>query len=192
MRSHVSILPGLILVIIGVIMLLDQAGIYFFHWSFIFSLLAVMLGLYMWVRALRSKEKRGVFTGTLLIVFGGFFLLWNYSPFYYHFYFRGYAPIFPIAIGLAFFALFVVDFRKWWALFPAAFFLSIGGIGLASTLHYINHYILQNMIYRSRDIIHVIAAYFPMILVGIGLLLIIGSMRKVRKPRYEVQSTNGE
>lgn len=187
MRRRGSILPGLILVIIGVIMLLDQTGIYFFHWGLILPLLAVVLGLYMWVRALRSKEKRGVFTGTLLIVFGGFFLLWNYGPFYNHFYFRSYVPIFPIAIGLAFFALFIVDFRKWWALFPAAFFLSIGGIGLASTL-----YILQNMIYRSRDIIHVITDYFPMILVGIGLLLIIGSMRKARKLRYEVRSANGE
>ena len=192
MKTRGSILPGLILIVIGFIMILHQLGVNFFHWDLIIPPLAVILGLYMWVRASRSKDKGGVFIGTVLIVLGGFFLLWNYNPFYNHFYFRSYAPVFPLAVGVAFFALFIADFRKWWALFPAAFFLAVGGFGLASTLYYINHYILQNMMYRLRDVIHVFVDYFPVILVIIGLLLVITSMRKARSPRYEVRSANGE
>lgn len=185
MKKRGSLIPGIILVAVGVLMLLDILGIYFFQWDQVLPVFAVLLGVNLWIRAVRFKPRRGVFPGTLLVVLGVFFFLYRYGEIERYFYYEGFVPIIPTALGLAFFSLFLFDYHKWWAIFPAIPLLLMGACSFLFTLGILDIYNIEDTIYNVEDILFDVRNYFPLVLVFIGIIFIVSSIRKARRPKYE-------
>jgi len=184
-------MPGLILVSVGAFLLLDRFDVLdrydvdLFQWDLILPAFAVILGLNLWIRAMRYKPHRGVFTGTLLLVLGVFFFAWNNGNIDQYFYYYNEFPIYPTAIGLAFLSIFLFDFHKWWAILPAVPFLLAGFTSFCYTMGYIDIYDLENSTYYFEDIFIDFRTFFPLIIVFIGILIIISSLRKAKRPHLQ-------
>ena len=185
MRKKSSILPGMVLVAVGTFLLLDRFNVYIFQWDLMLPVFAVILGLNFWLRALRYKPQRRVFTGTLLVVLGAYFFAKNYGWIDDYFYYYNDFPIYPTAIGLAFLSKFMFDYHKWWAILPAAPFLSVGFASFLYTLGILDLYDLEDSAYYIEDIFFDFRTYVPLILVFIGLIIIISSIRKAKKPHFQ-------
>ncbi|MFC1553810.1 hypothetical protein ACFL7D_04165 [candidate division KSB1 bacterium] len=181
MNRNGSIIPGLILVGIGVVMILDSIDIYYVPWDLLIPVITVFLGLHMWIKSTRREDRRGVFSGTFLVVLGGFYFAWNYGTLDYYFYFQNPYPIFPMALGLAFLSVFVASPRKWWAILPAIIFLGIGFMGFLVSMRRFRFYDwddFRHYIYISPHFFKDI--FFPAILVVIGLILILSNIKRAR------------
>ena len=185
MRKKSSILPGMVLVAVGTFLLLDRFNVYIFQWDLMLPVFAVILGLNFWIRALRYKPQRRVFTGTLLVVLGAFFFAWNDGWIDRYFYYNYTFPIYPTAIGLAFLSMFMFDYHKWWAILPAAPFLLAGLTSFCYTLGIMDVYDLEDSAYYIEDIFFDFRTYVPLILVFIGLIIIISSIKKAKKPHFQ-------
>jgi len=191
MSKKRSILPGIVLVAVGVFLLLDRFdaldryNVNIFQWDLMLPALAVILGLNLWIRALRNKPRCGVFTGTLLVVLGAFFFAWNYGWIDQYFYYYKTFPIFPTAIGLAFLSMFMFDYHKWWAILPAAPFLLVGFTSFCYTMGILDIYDLEDSAYYIEDIFFDFRTYVPVIIVFIGLIIIISSLKKAKKPHFQ-------
>jgi len=185
MRKKSSILPGLVLVTVGAFLLLDRFDVYIFQWDLMLPAFAVILGLNLWIRAIRYKPQHGVFTGTLLVVLGVFFFAWNNGWIDHYFYYYSVFPIFPTAIGLAFISMFLFDYHKWWAILPAAPFLVAGFASFCYTLGIMDVYDLEDSAYYIEDIFFDFRTFVPLILVFIGLIIIISSLRKAKNPHFQ-------
>ncbi|MFC1728794.1 hypothetical protein ACFL6I_00520 [candidate division KSB1 bacterium] len=181
MRQRGSIIPSAILVVFGVFLLLDSLNMYIFSWSLFISGAAFLLGLLMLGRAQRTRRSGRAFSGTLLLVLGGFLFLWNYGALDYII--DSPWPIYPTSIGLAFLSMFLVNWRNWWALIPAAPFLALGCCVFILEMGYIDYYTFRDFTYYVEDTWYYIADYYPIVIVLIGLLIIIFSMRHSRRSR---------
>lgn len=169
-------MPGLLLVAFGAFLLLNRIDVFLFEWELILPGMAFIIGIAMWANCLKSETKCKVFQGTLLIVLGGFFFLWNYETIDLMLF--DYWPIFPTAFGLAFVSLFVTNWKRWWALIPGFFLLFIGGSFFAYFLGYIDEYQLEDMFYSFDDMIDKGWDYYPVIFVFIGIILIYTSLKR--------------
>ncbi len=195
MKKRGSILPGILLIFFGVLLMLDNMRYDFeiLQWSTIIPLLAVLIGISMWIKALASPNKGSVFPGTLFFVLGAFFFLYNYGILDQWFYFDTFWPIFPSALGLAFLALFLVNARNWLALFPAVIFLGIGGISFAIMLDFLDQWAIEDFYYENEHIFYNLGDWAPLLVVVIGLILIISSIRKAsRRKQAEIQITQDD
>jgi len=191
MSKKRSILPGFVLVAVGVFLLLDRFhaldryNVNIFQWDLMLPAFAVLLGLNLWIRALRYKPQRGVFGGTLLVVLGAFFFAWNYGWIDHYFYYHSAFPIFPTAIGFAFLSMFLFDYHKWWAILPAAPFLCAGLVSFSYTLGIMDIYDLEDSAYYIEDIFFDFRTYIPLLIVFIGLMIIISSLKKAKNPHFQ-------
>lgn len=179
MRQRGSIMPGLILVVIGMFLLLDRMDVYYFEWSLFIPAGVFLLGLSIWTNCLKSRKGCNVFWGTVLVILGGFFFLWNYGTLDVTM--IDYWPIFPTAIGAGFLSIFLLNWRHWWALFPGVPLLVIGGSYLAYYTGYIDLFRLEDILYTFEDIVINIGDYYPVIFIVIGLLLIVMATRRSRR-----------
>lgn len=162
-----SAIPGVILIILGVVFLLRQLEILYVGWRQLAPIILLALGILFLVSAFTKKDKGAVFPGSVLLVLGFFFLFRNFRllSFDYYFYNGGeYWPIFLVAFGLGFLALFVVKPHDWGVLIPGGILLFFGVIFMLERLGY----------FYWQDF----ADFWPVILIVIGLGLIIGSLKR--------------
>jgi len=179
MNRRGSIIPGLMLVLFGMLLLLDRIGLYYFTWSLFLPGAAFILGQILWINCLRSKTRCHVFWGTILVVLGGFFFLWNYGTI--DTYMFSFWPVFPTAVGLALISMFMVNWRHWWALIPGLPLTIFGGSYLIYYLGYIDVYRLEDILYSFEDTLYRFGDFYPLLFVLLGVILIIMSVRKSRK-----------
>ncbi len=161
-----SLVPGLVLIILGSILLINKLAPDFLNWYQIYPLIILGLGLIITFSALQKQDKGGVFPGTILFLVGIFFILRNYDviPYYYV---RDIWPVFIIFLGLGFLALFIVKPSDWGVLIPASLFIFFGTASLL----------------RMYDIIdwsawRLTSRYWPVILIIIGAGIILSSLKK--------------
>ncbi|MCP4614765.1 MAG: hypothetical protein GY845_39290 [Planctomycetes bacterium] len=190
MKKKGSIFPGLLLIFFGVLLILDRMrfDLRLFQWETIIPLLAILIGLKMWITALATPKKGSVFPGTLFLVLGSFFFMYNYGILDEWFYFDTFWPIFPTALGLAFLSLFLVNFRNWLSLFPAVIFLGIGTISFAIMLDFLDYWTIEDFWYENEDIFYNIGDWAPLLVIVVGLVLIISSIKRAKaKKQINVQ-----
>jgi len=176
MRRRGSILPGLLLLALGVFLLLDRTRLVIFGWDLFLPALAFLLGLVMLVECMKPEARCRPFWGTLLVVFGGFFFLWNNGTLDYLLY--DYWPIFPTAFGLAFIAQFLAKQRGWLTLIFGVILALTGGSYFLDYFGYIDVYSLQDIAYRIEDLLYLFFDYYPVAIIVIGILLIFSSIRR--------------
>ncbi len=170
MRTHKhSILPGLILIIIGALLLVNKLVPYAIGWFEIYPLILMAIAILIFISVIGKRDKGAVFFGTFLFLLGLFFSLRNYDiiPYYYM---REIWPIILIILGLSFVSVFITKPADWGVLIPGGILLLLGIVFLLRKL---------DIIYL--DIGDIIADYWPVILIIIGGGIIAGALK--RQPR---------
>jgi len=164
-RSY-SIIPGIILIAIGTLLLLNRLDIYYFRWATLYPIILMFLGAIFMSRAFGGRDKGAIFPGTILFLVGLFFFLRNnyWLPFYY---FRDSWPVFVLIIGIAFVALYAVKPYDWGVLIPGGLFLLLGSAFLLDRLHYLP--------WGVREIL---GQLWPVALIILGIAILVGSLKR--------------
>jgi len=167
MSTHkYSIMPGVILIVIGVLLLVHQIAPYSFSWYDTYPFILMGLGLLFFFSIIGKRNKGGVFPGTFLFLLGLFYFLRNFDIIEYY-YLREIWPIILIILGLSFVAVFITKPDDWGPLIPGGLFLFLGVVFLLNKLH---------LVYW--DLGDVIADYWPAILILIGGRIIFRSLKR--------------
>jgi len=164
-----SILPGLIIIGIGVVLLLHNFRLLYFDWEIHFPLILAIIGVLLWVNAILKRDKGGVFPGTTLLIIGGFYYFWNIDviPYYY---FDETWPVIPLAIGIGFIASFLFKPKEWGVLIPGLIFTLIG-----------IYFMLHEMFYVNKYVIDEIFSYWPVLLIITGTVILVNNLIKRSK-----------
>ena len=149
-----SLIPGLILIGLGVALLSHRLGWPDLRWSHIYPLLLLAIGMGS-AFSLRGRGHRGgVFPTVFFLALGVFFALRNYEVIEY-LYPDEFWPIFLIAPGLAMIAIVFFVPGEWRMLIPGGALVLFGALLMADELGYLR-------INRLSD-------YWPVILIAVGL-----------------------
>jgi len=161
-----SIAPGIILILMGGLLLLDKLGYYRLRWSTIYPLILLLLGVMFFSWVWRRGDKGAVFPGTILFLLGLFFFFRNSGllPLYYLWEFW---PVFLIIVGLAFVVLFIFKPHDWGVLVPGGILLFFGTVFLLNNIYYLP--------WRTRELV---GTFWPVILIIIGIGIILGQFKK--------------
>ena len=162
-----SYIPGVVLIIIGTLFLFNELNIFTFRWRYLYPILMLGGGALFFASMLAKKEKGAIFPATVLLILGLFFLTRNFDIFsfdYYFYYVEDFWPIFLVAFGCGFIALFFVRSDDWGILIPGGILLFLGAV-----------FFLRNTVFvYGQDF----ADYGPAVLIIIGLIIVVGSLRK--------------
>lgn len=162
-----SYIPGILLIVVGVLLLLYQLDVLYLRWSKIYPVGLLILGVLFFVSIMTRKDKGAAFPATVLIVLGLFFFLRNYGYFSLHFYFYDFEdfwPIFLISIGLGFIVLYIFKPEDWGVLIPGGVLLFLG----------ILFFLKSAGIFYWRDFVD----FWPVILIAIGISIVISNLRR--------------
>ncbi|MBN2008450.1 hypothetical protein JW960_03790 [candidate division KSB1 bacterium] len=170
-KNQRSIMPGIILILIGAYLLLNQLDVINIYWSDVYPVVILVIGLSLVILSIRKQNHGAIFWGTIFTLIGVMFGLRNFGimPYYYM---DELWPAFLLIIGFAFVMLFVVNPRDWGVLIPGGILLFLGMIFLFRNLE----------LYWARDIL---VTYWPLVLILIGGLIIWDSFQKKSKQELE-------
>lgn len=161
-----SLMPGIILIAIGAVLLINKLTPYSIGWDEIYPLILIILGLLIFKTVLKKRDKGGVFFGTLLFLLGVYFLVKNYDIIPYE-YVREVFPIIMIILGLSFLTVFVFSPKDLGPIIPGGILLFIGTVVL-----------LQRLDLFYLDLGEIISEYWPITLILIGGAIIFGALKK--------------
>ncbi len=161
-----SLLPGLILIAIGAVLLVNKLTPYSIGWDEIYPLILILLGLLIFKTVLHKRDKGGVFIGALLFLLFAYFIVKNYDIVPYE-YVREVWPIIMIILGLSFLSVFIFSPKDWGPVIPGGILLFIGTIVLLRRLDLLN-----------LDFGEIISDYWSITLILIGGAIIFGALKK--------------
>ena len=149
-----SIVPGLILIIIGLVAVLSNFGTVDLDWEVMWTYMVLLLGLVFWVGFIFDRSKDGlIMPGTILLTYG---MIFNLSARYDWEWMGGLWPFFILGPAFGFFAMYIFGKRDRGLLIPAIILTVIGMIFLLQSFYFIKY-------------------IWPLFVVGIGVMLL---MRK--------------
>ena len=103
-QSKNYIVLGIILILLGLIFLLHNLEIFWWDWGQLWPLFLLLPGLYFWIRWFQEKENfRLLMPGTILLVYGGYFMLQQWTDYFWT---GRYWPVFILGPGLGFLAMY--------------------------------------------------------------------------------------
>lgn len=161
-----SIIPGALLVLIGVFLLLQQLGVLNLRFRHFFPIAMLGLSALFFISLLNKKDKGAVFPATVLLVLGLYFLVRNFEFQIGGHYLDEFIfwPIFLIAFGLAFVMLYILKREDWGLLIPGGVMLFLGVMFFLRSFGYYFWWEFSD--------------FWPVILIVIGLSIVIRSLRK--------------
>jgi len=170
MSHKISIVPGILLVLVGVVMLLNKLDLVEWYWEDMYPFILLSLGLLFFYFVIVRNDRNASFWGTTFLLLGVFFSLRNFDVIPYLFWDEIW-PVIPLAIGIGFIVLFAFKPQDWGVLIPGAVFLFIGVIALANTM---------DIYWRTREIIE---DFWPVILILVGGALVLSSLARKKQPQ---------
>ncbi len=151
-----SIVPGLILICIGIVAVLNNFGAIFLDWEVIWTYFILLLGLIFWLGFIFDRSKDGlIMPGTVLLTYG---IIFNLSARFGWANMDSLWPFFILGPAFGFYAMFLLGKRDRGILIPAVILTIVGSI-----------FLLQ-----SYSIIRYV---WPLVLVAIGVLLLMRNNR---------------
>jgi len=162
-----SIIPGALLILVGLFLLLHQLDLVYLRWRHLYPILMLGFSALFFASIIYKRDKGAIFPGMVLLVLGLFFFLRNFDFFefgYYFYSFEYYWPIFLVAFGLGFVALYVVRQDDWGVLIPGTILLFLGTLFFLRSAGYF-------FWWRLAD-------FWPVILIIIGLSIVFSNLRK--------------
>jgi len=161
-----SLFPGVFLIAIG-LWLLVRRFVCFQPFQFrIYPILFILFALFLFVETFRRNHSGAFFWGIVLFFIGGFYFLRNFEIIHY-FYADEYWPIFLLAPGVGFIALFIRRPKEWGVLIPGGLLLFFGLGALLRTFH--------GYLWGMENFIE---AYWPVVLILIGLGVFLSGFQK--------------
>lgn len=155
-----QIVPGLILILAGLLFLLDNFNLIDFDWGKIWTWMIVLLGVAFWLGFISDRRKLGlIMPGTILLTLG---IIFNLNAYYYWADMDILWPFFILAPAFGFFAMFLFGKKDRGLLVPAIILTIVGTTFLMTTI---------------PGLIFVIA----ILLIGFGVLIMISSNKKNNK-----------
>lgn len=124
-----SLIPGMVLIFIG-LWFLTRQFFFFASWMRLYPLILLLFAFFLILETFRRHHTGGLFWGIVFFIIGLFFFLRNFGIIGY-FYADEYWPIFLLAFGCGFLALFLFNPKDWGLIIPASIFLFLG-IGFSS------------------------------------------------------------
>ncbi len=164
-----SIIPGVLLVAIGGLIILNKLDVFGFRFRDIFPYAIIALGIWFFYKLLVRHQRGAAFPATFFTLLGLFFLFRQHS---YHFwrlhYIEDFWPVFLLILGIAFLIQFLVRPKDWGLLIPSIILLCLGCAFLFRNMGW----------YYFYDFEYYVQQYWPLVLVFIGLLLILTNIRR--------------
>lgn len=161
-----SMLPGVILIIIGAVLLVKKLTPYSIGWDEIYPIVLIIIAGLIFKTVLRKRERGGIFLGTLLFLLGCYFLVRNYDIVPYE-YAREVWPIILIIIGLSFLSVFIFYPKDWGIVIPGAILVFIGTV-----------IFLRRLDIFYFDLGELISDYWPITLILIGGAIVFSALKK--------------
>ncbi|MBI4547117.1 MAG: hypothetical protein HY707_04000 [Ignavibacteriae bacterium] len=152
---------GIVLIIVGGVLLLTKLDVFDIDFSTVFWSLLMVFGLVGVGRGFADTKNGKVFWGTLVFLYGLYFLL--YTSDYVDIEGYLFIPSTFLIFGIAFLMLYVNNFRNWYYLIPALFLCGTGAAFIFAELGYL---------YR-HDVWDAVRLFWPLILILIGLAIIL-------------------
>ncbi|RMD98680.1 MAG: hypothetical protein D6814_07060, partial [Calditrichaeota bacterium] len=157
-----TILPGILLILLGLYLLAQKLGWLELSWIQIYPFIFLAFGL----RALQGFRKRrdrsALFWSVFLLFLAGFFLLRNFEiiPFWQ---IDDAWPVFTVAVAMGFLALYFQQPHEWSDLMLAGLFFAFSALVIFNNFGwlYIRH----------------IGKFWPILLIALGFVLIRNSMK---------------
>ena len=160
-----SLVPGLVLVGLGLVLLVNRLEWAEVRWYHIYPLILLAIGLGSAYSIRGRGNRQGIFPAVFFLSLGVFFVLRNYDiiP---HLYVDDFWPIFLIAPGLGMIATVLFVPSEWRMLIPGGALVIFGSLLMADELGYV-------AIYRLWD-------YWPVLLIAAGLSVFFKGDKQVK------------
>lgn len=150
-------MPGLILIVLGVLFLLSNFGALDLDWELLWTWLIILIGAIFWIGFLFDRSKDGlIMPGTVLLVVG---IVFNVSARYDWAPIQDLWPFFILAPALGFYLMYLLGKRDRGVLVPAIVLTVVGLVFLMSTSN-------------------VLRWLGPIIMIGIGVLILMARGRQ--------------
>jgi putative Mn2+ efflux pump MntP len=168
-HKKASLVPGLILIAIGLYFLMNKILNTTPVWYQIYPVIILVFAGFLFWEAIRTRHHGPLFWGVFLLFTGAYFLLVNYNilP---DLEMAGFLPVVLISAGLAFCVRFIVNPREWGVLVPGTLLLYFGLKTAASEFYELD-----------IDVEGLIDNFWPLILIIIGTGMIISGLFKTKK-----------
>jgi hypothetical protein len=160
--------PGIILIFIGILLLLDEAAVISLRWADFFSYGLLLIGIMMLLNGSERPDRRGVLGGTFFVCFGLALTLMRNRILIRDDEFG--AAVLFLSLALANLVYFMVNGYRWPNFTWAVIFAVIGSLVLISFYGY----------YPSWYIYDLLERYWPLILILIGLSILFRGLKKQR------------
>ncbi len=160
MKSKTPVV-GILLIVFGSMLLLDRLNVIYFGWGRIFWMFSGIYGAIIAVEGFTKKRQGRVFWGSLLFFAGVFYSLEAWDLIWWMDYY--WLATSSLALGLAFFMLFVFEPRSVGVLIPTLLF---GGFGVMI-------YLVEYEYLDWWEVRHYIRDYWPVLLILWGLIIIL-------------------
>ncbi len=168
-----SLLPGIILIAVGLIFLLQKFGCFYFTWDTIWPIFLVIPGLAMIIGSFRKGAAGTIFPGVVIFLIGILFFAVNYDFFWYY-NFEELWPLFIVIVGIAFIALFLRKPSGMKGLIPGIFLIGLGSIFLLNEFGYLSWYIWEDIV-----------DFWPVLIILIGLNMIFRNFIKSKSSKND-------
>ena len=159
-RLHISWF-GIALIVLGLALLMDRLHVLRVDFAQIFWSLMMLFGILKVVGGFSGNLRGRIFWGTVLFLFGLFFLLRTIDRIEID------AHMFPPAtfliVGIAFFMMFLNNVRDWHYIIPAVLLIGVGGAFTLTEFGYLSRW----------EVWEAVRMYWPvaLILLGLGLIM---------------------
>jgi len=149
------------LIVVGLVLLLDRLDVIRFGYHMVFWFLVMLYGLVRAVQGFSAGKKGRIFAGTVLFLYGLFFLL--RSSDYVDVRMRMFLPATFLIFGIALLMMYLDNYREWELLIPAGLMCGLGAALILGELGYLDQY----------EVWDAVRLYWPLglVLIGIALLL---------------------
>ncbi|HHZ19998.1 MAG TPA: hypothetical protein GX391_05760 [Firmicutes bacterium] len=149
---------GLVLVLVGTLLLMNNLGYIRLHWGQVWPAFPLVFGLSLFLQFLHDWDRGILVPATLFSGAGIFFYYLVNSPTGFNWgALAEWWPIFPLLLGVGFILGYLADPRDTGFLIPAAIFVLFGGLSLAGKVDGFRFY----------------AKYWPLLLILFGLVMIL-------------------
>jgi hypothetical protein len=147
-----AIVPGLILIVLGVLFLLSNFGALDLDWGMLWTWIIILLGVIFWAGFIFDRSKDGlIMPGTILLVVG---IVFNVSVRYDWAPMEDLWPFFILAPALGFYLMYLLGRHDRGVLVPAIVLTVIGVVFLMSTSN-------------------ILRWLGPIVMIGIGVLILL-------------------
>jgi hypothetical protein len=156
--------PGIVLILIGGMMLLDRMNVLQWEWWAVVWAAVTVLGAAKIVQGVARRKSGKVFWGTVFFLLGGLQVL-DYAGLldsYPHYMVPFSLPVILATLGIAFIAMFLVHPREWQLLVPAVAFLGLGTVMILSDFGMIDR----------EGVVDAVRSYWPVALIVFGIALV--------------------